>query len=175
MNTSTGEPSMSTKTLANAIALAALVHENQAPDKSGNAYILHPLTIMMRLAQKTKDQLTLMLAVLHDAVEDDKQGIINLDTMVANGWPQELVDDLRLMSKSKGEDYEMSYIPRLASSYRCILVKMEDLTHNSEIGRLKGTSEDDFKRMAKYHRSYKYLETKKAEWETVVFSNSIKV
>lgn len=156
--------------LANAIALAATLHQNQT-DQGGQPYILHPLRILHKLMQKTNDQNTLILGVLHDAIEDSTMTIADL---IEQGYSTEVTSDLLLMTKAKGEDYENSYIPRIAHSYRCILVKLEDLTHNSDIRRLKGVSEKDLERMAKYHRSYLYLLQKKYEYESSVFSNIAK-
>lgn len=172
--------------LANAIALAATAHINDV-DKGGTPYILHPLRILFKLMQKTNDQHTLILGVLHDVIEDTS---VTIDALIAQGYAKEVTDDLQLMTKIKGENYEGSYIPRIAQSYRCILVKLEDLTHNSDIRRqhimedlIKGKlnlekqkeqEEENAERMAKYHRSYVYLLQKKAAYESSVFSNIAK-
>ncbi len=172
--------------LANAIALASTAHINDV-DKGGNPYILHPLRILFKLMQKTNDQHTLILGVLHDVIEDT---YVTIDDLIKQGYSKEVTDDLQLMTKIKGEDYEGSYIPRIARSYRCILVKLEDLTHNSDIrrqhimedlinGKLdpvkqKEQEDNNAKRMAKYHRSYVFLLQKKAAYESSVFSNIAK-
>jgi hypothetical protein len=39
-------------------------------------------------------------------------------------------------------------------------VKKADLTHNSDIRRLKGISEKDIERMAKYHRFFLEIQSK---------------
>lgn len=65
--------------LAKAIQFAADKHSNQT-DKGGNAYILHPLRMMMRL--RTTDEELMAIAVLHDTVEDC--GVVQVDPMEWN-------------------------------------------------------------------------------------------
>lgn len=156
---------MKTMTLGQAIVLAATIHQDQK-DQSGKSYILHPIQVMTSLiAMGINDELTLMLAIFHDAIEDSAYTVDDFEAM---GVPKEVCDDLRLMSKVKGEDYETSYIVRLGKSYRCVLVKMADLTHNMDMRRLKGTRDKDFIRMAKYCRSYVYLEARLAEFKSCI-------
>lgn len=153
--------------LAVAISIAATKHVNQF-DQGGNPYILHPLRLLHKLMQKTEDQDTLILAVLHDCIEDTD---LTIDDLIAQGFSQNVINDLQLMTKRKGEDYLKEYIPRIATSYRCILVKMEDLTHNSDIRRLKGLTDKDQARMLKYHTAYMYLKECKRRFVADILSN----
>ena len=49
------------------------------------------------------------------------------------------------------------YKETVFSNYDSMRVKMADLTHNSDIRRLKGITEKDRARMAKYHEFYMEL------------------
>ena len=139
-----------TTPLGTAIALAATVHEKQT-DKAGKPYILHPIRMMMRL--RTEDQELMAIAVLHDVVEDSDIEPWELKSM---GFSDRVVDGVKALTRRPGEDY-MAFIARCAQNCDAILVKMEDLRDNSDITRLKGLEEKDFKRMEKYHKAYMYL------------------
>lgn len=164
---------MTTKTLANlsnAIALAAKAHEGVF-DKGGAPYIMHPITVMNRLLEKTTDEYTLMVAVLHDVIEDT---FVTMDMLRESNYPEAVIYDLELMTKRKGETYD-DYIRRIGTSYRATLVKLEDIGHNSDIRRLKGITEKDQERMAKYHRSYLYLIQRKKDMEEIFVRNTIRM
>lgn len=136
--------------LAKAIAIAAEAHENQL-DKGGNAYILHPRRIMMRL--RTDDTELMTIAILHDVVEDSDWTIEDLRNQ---GFSERVLAALTLMTHDKDEDY-VSYIKRIATNVDCIKVKKEDLRDNMDPSRLKGLSRKDFDRMEKYQKAFKYL------------------
>mgnify|MGYP000476338930 CR=1 FL=1 len=154
--------------LAKALSIATTAHQNQF-DNSGLPYALHTLKVMFILIEQgIKDEHTLILAVLHDLLEDHKYTKYNADMLRADGFSEEIVSDLIMLTRSKHEDYEVDYIPRVGSSYRTALVKRADLIHNSDIFRLKGVSEKDMKRMAKYHRSFVYLQAKIKEFESCI-------
>jgi (p)ppGpp synthase/HD superfamily hydrolase len=149
------------KGLDDAIALAANAHINQF-DKGGKPYILHPLRVMHKVMKMTDDENIHMLAVLHDVVEDTN---VTLEYLEENAYPWEVIDALALMTKQKGESYIGTYIPRLCTNYGCILVKMSDIAHNSDISRLKGITEKDLDRMTKYQISHTMLADAKAVFE----------
>jgi (p)ppGpp synthase/HD superfamily hydrolase len=149
------------KGLGDAIALAARAHLGQF-DKGGNPYILHPLRVMHKVMKMTDDENIHMLAVLHDVVEDTS---ITLEYLESVGFPIEVVDALALMTKRSGDSYIGTYIPRLCTHYGCILVKMCDISHNSDIRRLKGITEKDLDRMTKYQISHTMLADAKAAFE----------
>lgn len=152
--------------LANAIALAATKHQYQR-DSSGAPYVLHVLKVMSILQDMgVKDEHTLILAVLHDLLEDTDYTV---EQLRSDGYDEEVINDLQLLCKQKGESYEGSYIPRVGSKYRTALVKRADLVHNSDIFRLKGISEKDNMRIAKYHRSFVYINARIAEFEACIF------
>jgi (p)ppGpp synthase/HD superfamily hydrolase len=142
--------------LAKAIAFAAEKHVGQT-DKGGNAYILHPLRMMMRL--RTSDEELMAICVLHDVVEDCK---VSFDDLRAIGMTERVVTGVRALTRQNGETYEQ-FIERLAFSRDALLVKREDLRDNSDLTRLKGVSEKDVARMQRYMRAFKRVEALLAE------------
>ena len=137
--------------LAKAIQFAADKHSEQT-DKGGNAYILHPLRMMMRL--RTSDEELMAVAVLHDVVEDCG---VSFDELRAFGMTERVVAGVKALTRQAGETYEQ-FIERLAGNRDALLVKKEDLRDNSDLTRLKGVTEKDVARMQKYMRAFKRVE-----------------
>jgi (p)ppGpp synthase/HD superfamily hydrolase len=137
--------------LARAIQFAADRHAGQV-DKGGNAYILHPLRMMMRL--RTNDPELMAIAVLHDVVEDCD---VSFDELRAIGMTERVVTGVRALTRQAGETYEQ-FIERLAFSPDALLVKREDLRDNSDLTRLRGVTEKDVARMQRYMLAFKRVE-----------------
>lgn len=137
--------------LGKAIAIASKVHEAQK-DKGGHAYILHPIRIMMRL--RTNDAELMQIAILHDVVEDSPEWTIS--KLKLEGFSERVLDALTLLTHEAEDSYE-DYVKKISTNPDSTRVKLEDLRDNSDITRLKGLRERDFKRMEKYHRAYLYL------------------
>ena len=138
--------------LAKAIQFAADKHADQT-DKGGNAYILHPLRMMMRL--RTSDEELMAVAVLHDVVEDCS---VSFDELRAFGMTERVVSGVKALTRQNGETYEQ-FIERLAGNRDALLIKREDLRDNSDLTRLKGVTEKDVTRMQKYMRAFKRVES----------------
>lgn len=139
-------------TLGKAIALAAKTHSDQT-DKRGYAYILHPIRIMMRL--RTEDDELMAIAILHDVVEDSG-GEVTLNTLYEMGFSRRIIDGVDALTKRDAEDYD-DFIRRCAMNPDARRVKREDIRDNSDVTRLKGLREKDFRRLEKYCRAYEYL------------------
>lgn len=107
--------------LEKAIEIALDAHAGQL-DKSGQAYILHPLRVMMSLSDETDR----VCAVLHDVVEDSD---ITLSDLLNFGFSREVVETVNLLTKRYGEDYD-DYISRVLLSDRACRVKLMDLKDN---------------------------------------------
>ena len=152
--------------LAKAIAIAAKAHQHQT-DKSGKPYILHCLTVMDGVKQYNDEELSI-IAVLHDIIEDTDWF---LETVAQHGRyefaiaspgtgpieiSQRVYIGLSLLTHKKGVPYTV-YIDDITSTQDSIRVKMSDIRHNSDITRLKGITEKDLIRTAKYHKSYTIL------------------
>lgn len=136
--------------LALAISVAADAHVKQT-DEGGNAYILHPLRMMMRL--RTSDEELMSIAVLHDTVEDSD---VTIDSLWELGFSKRVLDAVECLTKKNGENYD-DFIVRCATNLDATIVKLEDLRDNSDITRLKGLSDKDTARLAKYNRAYTFL------------------
>jgi (p)ppGpp synthase/HD superfamily hydrolase len=121
-------------------------------DKGGNAYILHPMRIAMRL--RTNDEELMSIAILHDVIEDSK---LTFEDLLNEGFSQRVIAGLRLLTHQKGVSYD-DYIDGMRGNRDALRVKREDLRDNSDITRLKGVSEKDFERMKKYQRSFVKVE-----------------
>ena len=135
------------KLLSTAIALAAEKHKNQT-DKAGMPYILHTLKVMHYL--KTDDQELMIIAVLHDIVEDTDITFKDLQNM---GFSTRVIDGIRRMTKMPGQTLE-EYMEAISGSMDSIRVKLCDLRHNMDPRRLKGVTEKDAARMDKYSKMY---------------------
>lgn len=130
-----------------AIYIAAREHLG-VKDKGGNAYILHPMRIAMRL--RTNDEELMSIAILHDVIEDSK---LTFEDLLNEGFSERVVAGLRLLTHQKGVSYD-DYIDGMRGNRDALRVKREDLRDNSDITRLKGVTEKDLKRMEKYQRSF---------------------
>lgn len=135
-----------------AFAIASTTHENQL-DRGGNAYILHPTRVMMRL--RTTDSELMQMAIMHDVIEDS-DGKVTIKTLEELGFSKRVTECLALLTHDKEVEYE-TYIMRIASNKDAIRVKMEDLRDNMDVTRLKGLREKDFERMKKYSKAYTFL------------------
>ncbi len=147
------------KQLALAIKIASEVHVNQF-DKGGKPYILHPLYVMQQVLFDTE---LAAIAVLHDVIEDG-QGEATLEKLRSMGFSERVLVALDLLTHKEGQDYLESYIPLICTNYDAIRVKRKDLEHNSNITRLKGVREKDFKRLEKYHKAFSMLEKAKKKF-----------
>lgn len=139
------------KQLAIAIALAATRHQDQF-DKAGVPYILHVLKVMHYV--KSDDLEVLMIAVLHDIAEDTDTTYQELREL---GFSERVIAGIKAMTKVKGQTHD-EYLAGILANVDAILVKMADLRHNSDIRRLKGVTEKDIKRIAKYHNMWLVLD-----------------
>lgn len=133
--------------LTNMLVLATNYHNGQY-DKGGNPYILHPLRVMYQL--KSDDEELNCIALGHDLVEDTS---LTYKDLKALDFSDRVIAGIKSLTKLPGETQEEA-MERITSNKDAIRVKLEDLRHNSDIRRLKGVTEKDIKRMAKYHQMY---------------------
>lgn len=138
-----------TPTLEDAIRLAAVAHTGQV-DKAGEAYILHPLRVMLRL----KDADERMAAVLHDVVEDSE---VSLDDLRRAGYPDRVVAAVDSLTRRADEDY-FDFIRRAAADPVAAAVKRADLLENLDPSRLATITARDEERMEKYRRAMAMLD-----------------
>ena len=132
------------------LTLSASAHAGQF-DKGGMPYILHPLTVMYKL--RSSDEELMCIALGHDIVEDTD---VTYAQLRAIGMTERIIAGIQALTKVPGETYD-EYKDRVKANPDAIRVKMEDLRHNSDLRRLKGVTEKDVARVAKYMTFYAEL------------------
>ena len=108
--------------LDKAIQLACEVHDGQK-DLAGKPYILHPLRVMMKM----ETELEMVIAVLHDVVEDGGERLF-----LEADFPRSVFVPVYVLTKNKKESYT-DYIHRISLSKSCSTarkVKLADLYDN---------------------------------------------
>lgn len=130
--------------LANMLLIATNAHAGQF-DKGGKPYILHPLKVMHYL--KTEDEELQCIALGHDLIEDTD---VTYSELIGAGMSARVVEGIRALTKMRGESY-LEYKQRVLQNRDAMLVKLCDLRHNTDIRRLKGITDKDVARIAKYH------------------------
>jgi (p)ppGpp synthase/HD superfamily hydrolase len=133
--------------LATMLVIATNAHDGQY-DKGGAPYILHPLKVMHYL--KSEDEELMCMALGHDVIEDTS---VTYKDLRDAGISERVIDAVRALTKQPGQTYE-EYKEGVFASTDAMRVKMADLRHNTDIRRLKGVTEKDIARMAKYHTFY---------------------
>ncbi len=111
-----------------ALAIASIVHEGQI-DKSGKPFILHILNVAM---QGTND-IEIVTGLLHDVVEDS-YGVVTIDTLIENNFPQEVVVAVDHLTRRSTETYK-EYLRRCVKDPLAARVKFYDLQHNLDPSR----------------------------------------
>lgn len=135
------------------LVLATNAHAGQF-DRGGNPYILHPLKVMHYL--KTDDEELMCIALGHDIVEDTGTTYQQLREA---GMSERVIDGIRALTKVPGQTYD-EYKQCVFANIDAMRVKMADLRHNTDIRRLKGVSEKDIARMAKYHQFFMEIQSR---------------
>ena len=133
--------------LGKMLLLATNAHAGQY-DRGGRPYILHPLKVMHYL--KSDDEELQCIALGHDVIEDTKTTYKDLFDA---GMSVRVVAGIRALTKLPGDTYD-EYKERVFMNEDAMRVKLCDLRHNTDIRRLKGVTEKDLERIAKYQRFY---------------------
>ncbi|MBN8506854.1 MAG: HD domain-containing protein [Burkholderiales bacterium] len=150
--------------LERAIEIAAQAHAGQT-DKGGAPYILHPLRVMLKLA----DPRAQIPAALHDVVEDGKGW--NIERLADEGFDADVVEAVRAVTKRTDEmpapgssDAEktqlyLQFVGRAAAHPIGRLVKAADLAENLDASRLpQPLSAKDEARLARYRQALALLQ-----------------
>ena len=136
-------------TLEKAISIALEAHKSKL-DKAGAPYILHPLRVMLNM--ETEEEM--MVAVLHDVVEDSDY---SFDKLREIGFSERVLEALDSVTKRAGEAYE-DFVKRAASDPIGKKIKLADLRDNMDLSRLAKITDVDLKRVQKYHDALKILD-----------------
>lgn len=134
-----------------AIEIAVRFHRGQR-DKSGEAYILHPLRMMLQ----TDDPLVQQAAVLHDVLEDTSA---TLQDLIDAGISSEAIEAVRLLTHRRELSYT-DYVIALKPNPVARAAKLLDLRDNYRLDRVafrEGFEAEDSDRIQKYILTYRYL------------------
>ena len=131
-----------------ALKLCFEAHKAQV-DKSGMPYVFHPF----HLAEQMKTEETIVVALLHDLVEDTDYTIEDLRKM---GFEKKITDAIALMTHADDVDY-MDYVRTIKQNPIAKEVKLADLRHNSDLSRLDTIDEKALQRREKYQRAIELL------------------
>jgi len=136
--------------LEKAILIASETHAGQR-DKAGEAYILHPLRLMLKFTNNEER----IVAVLHDVVED---GNITLKDLKKSGFSDSILNAIECLTKRDNEPYS-EFIQRVISNKLATKVKIEDIKDNMDLTRLSSIYEKDLERISKYLTEYRSFST----------------
>lgn len=126
-------------------AIKLLAHyQGKRVDKNGDAYILHPI----RIALKLDTEIQRTAALLHDILKDTD---CTEEILLEEGISQEVIDIINLLTQKDNEVYE-DYIIRIKRSHNddAIRVKKLDLIDSIDL-------ETETKGNKMYKRSYEFL------------------
>lgn len=103
------------------------------------------------------DDVTRAVAVLHDVIEDTEMTEFTLRGLL-DGYKEAdvVVDAVVAVTKVDGESYG-DYIARVMNNPIARAVKVADMKHNSDLGRLPSVSTKDIARAEKYEKYLKIL------------------
>ncbi len=133
-----------------ACVIARKAHEGQT-DKAGAPYIGHPAHV----ASQVEGDAAKAVAWLHDVVEDTP---LTFDDLRTAGIDNDVIAALRLLTHDKRVPY-LDYVANLKRNELARAVKLADLAHNSDLGRLPEVTQADRERAEKYRRAIALLES----------------
>ena len=142
--------------LAVMLVIATNAHAGQF-DKGGNPYILHPLKVMHYT--KSQDEEIQCIALGHDVIEDTS---VTYKDLRDAGISERVIAGIRALTKLPGQTLD-EYKEGVFANPDAMIVKSADLRHNSDIRRLKGVTEKDIARIAKYMQFYSEIQAKLTE------------
>ena len=123
-------------------------HKKQL-DKSGIPYVFHPF----HLAEQMTDEVTTIVALLHDVVEDSNYTLSDIE---GKGFGKDVIDALALLTHDPDVLYK-EYILNIKNNPIAKAVKLADLKHNSDMSRLDVVDEKAIKRREKYQEAMDLL------------------
>lgn len=138
----------SAKLLDKAALICVTKHAGQR-DKMGCAYFQHPMRVAMRCHTDEEK----MVALLHDTIEDTD---VTAEYLLAEGFPQSVVDGILSVTKRPGESYE-EFVARAKRNPLGRVVKLHDLEDNLDIFRLTELDADMTARYNKYLAARRFL------------------
>lgn len=132
--------------LRNAYIIASNAHAGVLR-KTGEVYLNHPLRVAQRIQQAGFDDETIMIALMHDAVEDSDISLAGLSWL---GFSERVITGVDSVTKRSAEPYPEA-VARAASHPDGRLVKLADnLDNSSEEQLVPFTPEKREKQINKY-------------------------
>ncbi len=128
-------PKAPTELITRAYELSADAHRHQVR-KSGEAYIHHPLAVALVVAELGLDDVTIVAALLHGAVEDTG---VSLSTVEAGFGPDvaAIVDGVTKLERLQFDSKEAQQaatmrkmLVAMAKDLRVLIIKLSDRLHN---------------------------------------------
>lgn len=138
-----------TARLLDKAALICVTKHAGQRDKAGCAYFQHPVRVAMRC--RTDEEK--IVALLHDTIEDTD---VTTEYLLAEGFPQAIVDGILSVTKRDGESYE-AFVARAKRNPLGRVVKLHDLEDNLDIFRLTVLDADMAARYNKYLAAHRFL------------------
>ena len=135
--------------LERAIKIAVEAHAG-VKDRGGKAYILHPLSVMMRVETDAEK----IVAVLHDVIEDTDW---TFDNLSEEGFSEEIIDALKSVTKTSDEEDYDQFVLRAQKNEIGRKVKIADIKENLDVTRLDHLTEKDTARINKYKKALRLL------------------
>ena len=135
--------------LERAIEIAVEAHAG-GKDRGGKAYILHPLSVMMRVETEEEK----IVAVLHDVIEDTNWTFENLRE---EGFLEDIIDALKSVTKTSEDESYSQFVLRAKNNKIGRTVKIADLRENMDVTRLGALTDEDIARINKYKEALHLL------------------
>ena len=130
-----------TPVVKRALKLCFAAHAGQV-DRSGIPYVHHPL----HLAEQMETEDEIVVALLHDVMEDTDYTLADLQAIGISDAAQEA---LLLLTHDDAVPY-LEYVRALKDNPLACKVKLADLHHNSQLSRLEQVTDRDRARLEKY-------------------------
>jgi (p)ppGpp synthase/HD superfamily hydrolase len=140
-------------TLQRAIELAVKAHAKQ--EDAGEPYILHPMRVMLALADSDDDEMR-MVGILHDAVE---RGTLTMKELEREGFSKQVIVGVALMTHHDDVSYA-DYVVALKKHKLARRVKIADLMDNADLRHVDMRPmkfAKDRMRATRYILSYRFL------------------
>ena len=131
------------KSLNKALSVALHAHKNQV-DKGGELYLFH----VLRVARSMKTIEEKIVALLHDVYEDTN---LTIEDHCKNNFNESIVKAVDCLTRRENESVK-KYYNRIKSNTISINVKIQDLTDNMNLSRLKEVTKKDIQRVKFYKR-----------------------
>ena len=134
-----------------AYKIAVEAHRGQK-DKAGADYILHPMMVASNVGD---DESAIIVALLHDVVEDTNVTLEDLQSLLTS----EELSALKLLTHNDEVPY-LDYVRLIKENTLATKVKLADLQNNMDLSRLSVVTVKDLKRVEKYKKAFDVLAKK---------------